>query len=506
VTVDALFRQAGVIRTDTLTALFDVAMLLTTQPLPRGRRVGILTNVGGPGTMCADACEGEGLEVPDLSEPLRSRLAALLPAEASVANPVDMLAAASADQYRRATGLLLASGEVDALMAIFIEPLATRPDEVAEALRAAVEAAGGPRARAGRAHDRGRRVGWPATRRHHDPSLCLPGERGRALAKVAEYGTWLFRPEGRLPNLPDTDREAAAAVLASALAEGGPRWLRPDEVARLLGCYGLPLADWRLASTPEEAGEAAAELGGTVALNAVTPTLVHKTEAGGVHVGLAGADRVARAAEDMAEAVAKAGHQVERFLVQRMVSGGVEMLVGVVDDPSFGPILACGGGGTAVELLKDLAVRITPITVDDADEMVRSLATLPLLDGYRSAPKADTAALKDVLLRVSAMVDAHPEIAELDCNPVLALPDGAMIVDARVQVRAARPPWPLAARRCCRRSTASQAAEAPQGGVRGDRPTIIERTSESVDSGSREPKGARDVRGRLPRTWAEELG
>jgi acyl-CoA synthetase (NDP forming) len=251
-----------------------------------------------------------------------------------------------------------------------------------------------------------------------------------------------------VPELPDVRHDEAAALLAAALADGpGPRWLAPEEVARLLACYGLPIAEWRLAGSPEEAAAAANELGGPVALKAVAPRLVHKTEAGAVRLGLAGADAVQAAAAEMAAAVAAEGYTVDGFLVQRMVGEGVELLVGVVHDASFGPVIACGAGGTAVELLKDVAVRITPLTELDAAEMVRSLATYPLLDGYRGAPKGDVAALEDLLLRVSALVEAHPTIAELDCNPVRVLPDGVVVVDARVRVEAATPPLPLAARR-----------------------------------------------------------
>jgi len=284
------------------------------------------------------------------------------------------------------------------------------------------------------------------------PVYRFPEEAARALARAAEYGSWRERPEGRLPELPGLRRDEAAALLAAALAgetagESQPRWLAPDEVASLLDCYGLPLAEWRLAGMPGEAGAAAEELGGPVALKAVAPRLLHKTEARGVMLGLSGAERVRAAAQEMAAAVAAAGHTVERFLVQRMVGDGVELLVGVVNDASFGPVVACGAGGTAVELLKDVAVRITPLTDRDAAEMVRSLATFPLLDGYRGAPRADVAALEDLLLRVSALVEAHPQVAELDCNPVKVLPHGAVVVDARVRVEAATPPLPLAARR-----------------------------------------------------------
>jgi acyl-CoA synthetase (NDP forming) len=448
VTVDALFRQAGVVRTDTLAELFDVAALLANQPRPRGRRVGIVTNAGGPGILCADACVADGLEVIELSEGLRARLAEGLPAAASVANPVDLLAAALADHYRRTVELVVASGEVDAVIIIFIPPLLTEPADVARAVRAAVDAAG-------------RTIpvlavfmsaaGSPAELREGAsaiPCYAFPEEAARALAQAAEYGSWRERPEGQVPDLPDARRDEAAGLLAAALAETpAPAWLPPEQVARLLDCYGIGMAEWRLADTPEQAGGVAGELGGPVALKAVAPGLVHKTEAHAVRLGLSGPDQVRTAAEEMTAAVAAEGYRVDGFLVQRMVAGGVELLVGVVHDPSFGPVVACGAGGTAVELLKDVAVRLTPLTDRDAAEMVRALATFPLLDGYRGAPKTDVAALEDLLLRIGALVDAHPQVVELDCNPVKALSDGVVVVDARVRVEAASPPLPLAARR-----------------------------------------------------------
>ncbi|HEY2959454.1 MAG TPA: GNAT family N-acetyltransferase [Actinomycetota bacterium] len=454
VTVDALFRQAGVIRTDTLADLFDVASLLANQPAPVGRRVGIVTNAGGPGIMCADACEAQGLEVVELSEGLRAKLAEGLPAAASVANPVDMLASAPAEHYRRTVELVVASGEVDAAIVIFIPPLLTEPAEVAGAVRAAAAAGTVPVLSV--IMSAGELPRDPDERGARLLTYRFPEDAAHALARAAEYGSWRERPEGQVPELPGMRRDEATALLAAALAEGGsagedqeppPRWLPPDQVAALLDCYGLPLAEWRLAGTPEEAAAAAEELGGPVALKAVAPRLLHKTEARGVRLDLAGAEQVRAAAEEMAAAVAAAGYTVERFLVQRMVEDGVELLVGVVNDASFGPVIACGAGGTAVELLKDVAVRITPLTDRDAAEMVRSLATFPLLDGYRGAPKADVAALEELLLRVSALVEAHPRVAELDCNPVKVLPQGAVVVDARVRVEPATPSLPLAARR-----------------------------------------------------------
>jgi acetate---CoA ligase (ADP-forming) len=447
VTVDALFHQAGVIRTDSLAELFDVASLLANQPVPAGRRVGIVTNAGGPGIMCADACEAGGLQVVELSPQLKASLAEGLPAEAAVANPVDMLASAPPEHYRRTVELVAASGEVDAVIVIFIPPLRTDPAAVARAVRDAAATAGPVPVLSVvmSAHE------LPADAAADGPRLPryrFPEDAARALVRTVDYADWRQRPEGRVAELPEARPDEAAALLAAALADGpGPRWLAPDEVARLLACYGLPVAEWRLASSPEEAGAAAVELGGPVALKAVAPRLVHKTEAHAVRLHLTGPDQVRTAAAEMAEAVAAEGYTVDGFLIQRMVGEGVELLVGVVHDASFGPVVACGAGGTAVELLKDVAVRITPLTDADAAEMVRSLATYPLLDGYRGAPRADVAALEDLLLRVSALVEAHPEIAELDCNPVKVLPEGVVVVDARVLVEAATPPLPLAARR-----------------------------------------------------------
>jgi acetyl coenzyme A synthetase (ADP forming)-like protein len=447
VTVDALFHQAGVIRTDTLAELFDVASLFANQPVPAGRRVGIVTNAGGPGIMCADACEAGGLQVVELSGELQARLREGLPAEAAVANPVDMLASAPPEHYRRTVELVAMSGEVDAVIVIFIPPLRTDPAAVDRATRDAAATAGRVSVLSVvmSASELPRDVKGAGPRL---PRYRFPEDAARALARAVEYGSWRQRPEGQVPDLSTARHDEAAALLAAALADGpGPHWLGPDEVARLLGCYGVPVAEWRLTCSPEEAGVAAAKLGGPVALKAVAPRLVHKTEAHAVRLGLAGAKQVRSAAEQMAEAVAAEGYTIEGFLVQRMVGGGVELLVGVVHDASFGPVIACGAGGTAVELLKDVAVRITPLTDRDATEMVRSLATFPLLDGYRGAPRVDVAALEELLLRVSAMVEGHPEIAELDCNPVKVLADGVVVVDARVRVEAASPPLPLAARR-----------------------------------------------------------
>ncbi len=439
VAVDALFRHAGVIRTDTLAELFDVAALLADQPLPGGGRVGILTNAGGPAILCADACEARGLEVPPLAPTTQARLRAFLPAEAAVANPVDMIASASAAAYGRAIEAIAADASVDALIVLFTPPLVTQAAEVAAAMRDAVRALP-------------RRIpvlsvflsaaGVPPELRADGvriPSYAYPEDAARALAHVVQYARYRARPEGTMPTPPAVHLEADR-ILASAL-ERGSSWLAPAEVRALFACWDLPLVRTEVVATPEEAARAAAEIGGRVALKAWAPAIVHKTEAGGVRLDLDPAE-VAEAGREMR---ARLG-SLDGLIVQHMVAAGVEMLVGVVSDPLFGPIVACGAGGTAVELLKDVEVRLAPLTDRDAREMIRSLRTFPLLDGYRGAPKTDVAALERIVLRIGAMAAMHPQIAELDANPVIVSPSGAVIVDARVRVAPPTPPRPLSSR------------------------------------------------------------
>jgi acyl-CoA synthetase (NDP forming) len=217
---------------------------------------------------------------------------------------------------------------------------------------------------------------------------------------------------------------------------------RPAPPGRL-DCYRLPLVISRIVADADGAVDAARQIGGPVALKAIAPGLLHKSDAGAVRLALDGADAVRGAAEAIQAAVGGAGLTLDGLLVQPMAPSGVEMIIGVVHDHRFGPVLACGAGGTSAELIKDVAVAITPVTDLDVAEMLRSLKTFPLLDGYRGAQRCDLAAIEDVLHRVNAMVQAHPEIAEMDCNPLISTPDGAAIVDARVRVELAGPPSPV---------------------------------------------------------------
>lgn len=435
VTVDALFRQAGVIRTDVLAEMFDVATLLTTQPVPRGDRVAIITNAGGAGILAADACEGLGLQVPELSSDAQIALRSFLSSSAGVRNPVDMVASASPDDYARAIRAVVSDPNIDAIIVNFIPPIAVRPEEIAkEILKVAGELNGRiPILSTFMAYHGVSEILSDGQSRI--PSYPFPEAAAGALARAVQYGKWLASPEGNVSAFPDVRREDAAAIVAHALREGG-RWLTPEETENLLDCYGIPLVKSLYVATSEEAGRVALELGGQVALKAVAPGLVHKTEAGAVRLALTGDEETKKAAEEMSKQLESAGLKGTGFIIQPMVPPGIEMLVGVTHDPVFGPIMVCGAGGVLVELLKDVTVRITPLTDQDASEMIHSLKTSPLLRGYRGGSRYDVSALEQVVLRVGALVEDIPEVSELDLNPVIVLPEGqgVSVVDARIRV------------------------------------------------------------------------
>ena len=441
VTVDALFEQAGVIRTDTLHELFDVASLLTKQPIPRGARVAIVTNAGGPGIMCADACHAYGVDVPELSPEIQAKLGEFLPASAALGNPIDMIATASGDDYRRVIEVLAESDACDAVLAIFVPPLVTQAPDVGAAIREA--AAHAPELTIAAVFMTSEAPPAELTADGISvPAFEFPEDGARAIALAARHGLWRSRPAGKLVDLHGVHPPEAAAIISHELAQGGG-WLTPVRVTELLRCYGLPLIDTHVVPGADEAVATAKTLGGPVALKASAKGLIHKSDAGGVMLDLAHADAVREAALEIEAAVTQAGHELEGLVVQPMAPTGPELIVGVVNDSNFGPVLACGAGGTTAEVIKDVAVRITPVTDLDAHELLRSLKTFTLLDGYRGRPRCDIPAIEDVLLRVSAMVEEHPEIVELDLNPLIAMPEGAVIVDARVRIQDAPPAVPM---------------------------------------------------------------
>ncbi len=444
--VDALFRQAGVIRVDTLEELFDVADVLSHQPLPKGKRVAIVGNAGGPGVLAADACEGYGLSVPELSEATQLQLRSILSPEAAVSNPVDCIASASADDYRRALEVVLADDVVDAVIVSFTPPLVTDADDVAAAVAFVAATAEKPilavfltttgTVDALRTGDR--RVPW----------FAYPESAARALGRIVPYTVWRAQPEEEPPDLDGIDRVAARAIVSAALGRRKDDfgvWLGADETAQLLGAYGIPTVESVRACSVEAAVEAAGAVAGPVAVKLDVAGIVHKTDVGGVHLGLASA----------AEVATVTGELLDRFgedaavIVQPMVEPGIETICGLLEDPAFGPLVMFGLGGTATEVLGDRALSLVPLGRSEADRLIGSLKAAPLLRGYRGAEPVDVEALADLLCRVARLAEDIPEVLEMDLNPVVAWPrgKGCVTIDAKIRLALPAVPEPVLRRR-----------------------------------------------------------
>ena len=433
--IDALFAQTGVIRVDTLEQLFDVAALLSSQPIPAGPRIGVITNAGGPGILLADACEAHDLTLPRLTEPTLDALRKFLPAEAGLSNPIDMIAAAPPEHFEAAMGLVGNDPNVDAVVAIYVPPLVTDPENIAAAI-----ARGAARVPVTKPiatvfmSSKGTPGLLSRGPRGAVPSYTFPENAAMALAAAVRYGSWRRRPRGEhWAPTPEQEQAIRTCVRTWVSLHPGDSWLPLDIVAELLTTIGIRIAPHReVAADPQAAAAAARELGFPCVLKAIAPGLLHKSDAGGVVLDIEDETELIVAAEAMRGKLTPSG-----FIVQRQLPRGAEALVGMTLDPSLGPLLVAGIGGTAVELYKDVAFRVTPITDVDAREMLDSLRGRALLDGFRGAPPADRAALVDVIQRVAALVELVPELVELDLNPVLVFEPGAgaAAVDARMRLR-----------------------------------------------------------------------
>ena len=439
---EALFRQAGMIRVNTLEELFAVATALSHQPVPRGKRVAIVTNGGGPGILAADACENHGLELPEFSPEIIEKLRSINKRDIEIHNPLDLTGSANEEQYESVLRLLATDKGNDAVIVIFAPPVIVSSKGMEDAIR---------------------RVA-PVFLRQRKPLLaCLMGQRGftakldfkdklvpsysfpegavLALAKAVKYGEWLRKSKGTIPKIRGIKRERARKIIETAMTRSAerPLWLSPKEITNLLGCYGIRIADTLMATTADEATAAASTVGFPVAVKLNSSTIIHKTDVGGVKLDLESEIAVKRAFNDIKARLSKTGrqHEMEGVTVQHMINGGIETIVGVTLDPSFGPLIMFGLGGVYAELIKDVAVRLHPLTDSDARELVRSIKMSNLLDGFRGSPPSDTESLEDLLLRLSALVEDIPQIAELDFNPVKVMPrgEGYWIVDARIMLR-----------------------------------------------------------------------
>ncbi|HEV2377198.1 MAG TPA: bifunctional GNAT family N-acetyltransferase/acetate--CoA ligase family protein [Streptosporangiaceae bacterium] len=432
----ALFQQAGVVATESFGELLDTATLLATQPVPAGPNIAIVSNAGGAGVLAADACVERGLTVHQPAPAVQQELAKIIPPGGAVTGPVDTTAAIPPDDFQRCVELVAAEAGVDALIVL---TLTTGTNDLLPAVCSAdvsvpLTAVVLDQAEAVRLLPRTTEPTPPGApgAAASIPAYAYPESAANALGQAVGYGAWRTRPPGNVVEFGDLRKADALALVTRFLAAvPGGGWLPAQQVSELLACYGVPLVPTRPAADAAEATRVAAELGGHVVLKADVTGLLHKSEAGAVALDL-------RTEEDVQDAFTRFagqfGDRLSGVLVQPMVTGGPEVIIGVVQDPVFGPLVVFGLGGVATEVLGDHAARLAPLTSADADDLIHSLRAAPLLMGHRGTPPVDLGALADALSRVSALADDLPQVAELDLNPVIARPDGAFAVDARVRL------------------------------------------------------------------------
>jgi len=464
VTQEALFGQAGVIATTSLGELVDAAALLACQPLPAGDRVAIVSNAGGAGVLAADACGDNDLRVATLAERTQQRLRRLLPGGATVAGPVDTSAAVSQRAFRDCLERVARDDGVDAVMAITVptalghldpailaadvaKPLVAVMLDQQESVRLLHRSPGRRPGGAAQANDGDEAAAANSPAADSPavdaiPCYLYPESAARALGHAVRYSAWRSSSQGRVPELAGIRQDDARQLVARFLADrhlGG--WLPPGQVADLLHCYGVALVPTVEAADADVAVRAAASLGdAAVVLKADVEGLVHKSDAGAVLLDLRTEQDVRRGYTELSR---RFGDRLRRVLVQPMITDGVEVLIGVVHEPVFGPLMVFGLGGVATDVLGDHTARLTPLTDVDADGMIRGIRAAPLLTGHRGSTPADLDSLAELLLRVSRLADEIPEVAELDLNPVIARPDGASPVDARIRIVPAEPADPF---------------------------------------------------------------
>jgi acetyltransferase len=430
---EAAFDQSGVLRARSMQELFDYALAFAYQPPIRGERIAIVTNAGGPGIIATDAVERSGLRLAQFTPETIERLQAGLPPTASVFNPIDVIGDARADRYEVGLAAALADPNVDAVLVLFTPQAGSEPEETARVI--ARLAAGQPKpivtsymgaVSLGPALD--------LLNASRIPNYSFPEGAVGALRALVAQQRWRERPNGEMVRF-DVDTERVRELFARVRASGRVE-LGEVEAREVMEAYGMRLPRSMLAQSPEEAAALAAEIGFPVVMKISSPDILHKSDIGGVKIGIADA----AAARDAYELIEYRARKYSRdatiwgVLVQEQVRKGREVLVGVSRDPQFGPLVAFGLGGIYVEVLQDVAFRLAPITREEAREQIRAIRTFPLLRGVRGDPPADLHAAEDILLRVSQMVTDFPEIVEMDINPLIVYNqgEGATVVDARI--------------------------------------------------------------------------
>ena len=433
--VDAIFEQTGIMRVDTIEELFDVAAALSLQPIPRGNRVAVVTNAGGPGILATDALINSGMEMPDLTPETITELKKFCPAEASFSNPMDMVAGAGAKEYKMTLETIKKDNRFDIIIPIFVPPVICDQLEVAqnivEALADTDKSVYGCLLGSGEST-----IAIDYLKKHKIPVFIYPEAIAKTLATIRGYSAWLKRPQGRFRTF-DVDSTKVKKVIKK-IVKGKEGSIVGEEALEILQAYGIQVAEYRCADSAEQALAVAKDVSYPVVMKIASPAILHKTEAGGVIVDLRSDREMKNAFNELRKRVGEL-EKGEHFSVaiQQMVTGAIETIIGMTTDTSFGPLMMFGLGGIYVEVMKDVAFRINPLTDQDAKDMIQSLRSYPLLTGFRGAPPVDLAYIEETLLRLSQLVRDFDCFVEIDVNPFIVSPDkeNCKAVDARFIVR-----------------------------------------------------------------------
>ena len=434
---DEAMRQAGIIRCSTIEDMFNKAIALAYQPLPKGDRVAIITNAGGPGVLATDAAVDEGLQLAQFSEKTTEVFKKSLPNTANIKNPVDVIGDARADRYDAALSAALADEGVDGALVILTPQSMTDIDEIASAISTRSHSFREKPLYASFMGAADVASGIDILQRSHIPHYSLPENMCAAFAAACRFRRILQADSSEPVTFDDVDRSKANSLLDAAAA-AGTHHLPQNRAEEVLAAYGLPLLPSGLAGSADEAAEIAARVGWPVVMKVVSDEIVHKADIGGVVVGIEDEQAARRAYESITAAVAAArpDAKIDGVLVQKMATGGEEVILGVTKDPSFGTVVMFGLGGTFVEVFRDVSFRVVPVEASEVAAMVRQIQAYPLLAGTRGRARRDIAAVETCIQRLSQLAAECPRIRELDINPLIVLDEGkgCFVADARIMI------------------------------------------------------------------------
>lgn len=430
IATDLIFKKAGIVPFRDEGELIQAATAFATQPMAKGNRVGIITNTGGPAVIATDILVGAGLELPPLSDKTKTYLKERLYPEASVANPVDVLATGNAGHYRACMDAMMDDDSFDCVFINFVTPFFVDTESIAREIVEVNKQQKKPIV-CNLMTDKRQ---WTETLRilqdGNVPCFALPGAAARAMAALVRYHSIRSCETGVVQTFDDIDKAAADKIFASA-EKAGRKMLAAGEVYDVLDAYKIPTAPWKVATDPESAAKAAGEIGFPVVVKADSQSVVHKSDMGGVAVNLSDATAVKDAVKAMQDKLAADDLQ---FFVQKYLPGGLELIMGAKAEEGLGHIVMFGLGGIYVEIMKDVIFNLTPITDAEAAQMLSSIKGAALLEGVRGQKGVNRKALKEIIQRLSQLTASHPEIQEMDLNPIMAFEDHVYVVDARIGI------------------------------------------------------------------------